>query len=538
MKKAQVHCDTKEFQHNVSRTVESDRYMTAQRTLLLAWVVAGVIPFILQLRSYLKFASPHKITQNLVVPYGLEKETESLGDVCPVEGMLLAGSWFNIEPTHYFTTDQGRLCHFVIPQYNVHGTFLIGNKSIEPYYTTPTSCMNSSLEYSQYFYHGSIGYYSFYEEQTGSYCQNDHTAYIVGQGLGTCDINGSLLAEDRGRSHYSYSLWYSIGGAIWIFYRALVLRRSFISSKRHGRMCDEMRENLNRKEAMVFVQESLRLAAHGATNYHRAVVLYLLIESIMTDLFLLIANDGFLAKVQYVSMGYNLSALLVMVFEIVEDTRCLSEKWRVPIKRLLLSYETAFVGEICTAALQQYSLTLLNRSNLKETRTTALAVSYYSWSLVGHGVFVLTIIALVISARALWALGYVWINHGTWAVFTAPCCVDKTLKLRNKMFLLGGYHWENGKLYYTVSALKSFGLLKVNEKDGTEFLVFRKIRWFRVLRDDLFVFAAVSNHRVEPCDERPRAGVVGFCDRRLGGPLVETGTHHPLNIHVKHKENC
>ncbi|KAG2829826.1 hypothetical protein PC112_g7935 [Phytophthora cactorum] len=272
MKKAQVHCDTKEFQHNVSRTVESDRYMTAQRTLLLAWVVAGVIPFILQLRSYLKFASPHKITQNLVVPYGLEKETESLGDVCPVEGMLLAGSWFNIEPTHYFTTDQGRLCHFVIPQYNVHGTFLIGNKSIEPYYTTPTSCMNSSLEYSQYFYHGSIGYYSFYEEQTGSYCQNDHTAYIVGQGL--------------------------------------------------------------------------------------------------------------------------------------------------------------------------------------------------------------------------------------------------------------------------VSALKSFGLLKVNEKDGTEFLVFRKIRWFRVLRDDLFVFAAVSNHRVEPCDERPRAGVVGFCDRRLGGPLVETGTHHPLNIHVKHKENC
>ncbi|KAG3118171.1 hypothetical protein PI124_g3561 [Phytophthora idaei] len=164
--------------------------MTAQRTLLLAWVVAGVIPFILQLRSYLKFAPPHKITQNLVVPYGLEKETESLGDVCPVEGMLLAGSWFNIEPTHYFTTDQGRLCHFVIPQYNVHGTFLIGNKSIEPYYTTPTSCMNSSLEYSQYFYHGGIGYISFYEEQTGSYCQNDHTAYIVGQGLGTWLITG------------------------------------------------------------------------------------------------------------------------------------------------------------------------------------------------------------------------------------------------------------------------------------------------------------------------------------------------------------
>ncbi|KAG6973088.1 hypothetical protein JG687_00001118 [Phytophthora cactorum] len=490
------------------------------------------------MRSFLKFVTPHKLTKSLIVPSGSPEETRNLVEICPVRALILSGVWWNVEPTHYYLVGSKRICHFVAPQYNTHGNYLIGATKVEPYDTTPTNCADDSYAFDQYFYHGSIGYYSFYEEQTGTYCAKDNTVYIFGNGLGSFDINGSFLAEDTGSGGYRHSFYYGLVGSIWVTYRALVLRRSFISCKRYGRRCDEVGENLNRKEAVIFVQESLRLAAHGATNYHRAVVLYLLIESIMTDLFLLIANDGFLAKVQYVSMGYNLSALLVMVFEIVEDTRCLSEKWRVPIKRLLFSYETAFVGEICTAALQQYSLTLLNRSNLKETRTTALAVSYYSWSLVGHGVFVLTIIALVISARALWALGYVWINHGTWAVFTAPCCVDKTLKLRNKMFLLGGYHWENGKLYYTVSALKSFGLLKVNEKDGTEFLVFRKIRWFRVLRDDLFVFAAVSNHRVEPCDERPRAGVVGFCDRRLGGPLVETGTHHPLNIHVKHKENC
>jgi hypothetical protein len=285
---------------------------------------------------------------------------------------------------------------------------------------------------------------------------------------------------------------------------------------------------------MVFVQEHLRLAAHGATNFHRAAVLYLLIEGIMTDLFLLIANDGFLAKIQYVSMGYNMSALLVMVFEMIESTLCLGEKWRVRIKRLLFSYETAFVGEVFTAALQQYSLTLLNRSELKESRPTALAVSYYAWSLIGHGVFVLSIIALVISVRALWALAYVWLRHQTWTIFTAPCCVDTTLRLRNKMVLLGGYQWENGKLYYTPSALKAFGALRTEEEDGAEFLVLRKINWFKVLKDDLFVIGAISSHHVEPCSARPCTGIVSFCDRRLGGVLGDDGNHRP-RIQVKKK---
>ncbi|KAE8883592.1 hypothetical protein PF003_g32238 [Phytophthora fragariae] len=255
----------------------------------------------------------------------------------------------------------------------------------------------------------------------------------------------------------------------------------------------------------------------------------------MTDLFLLIANDGILTKIQYVSMGYNLSALLVMVFEMFETTTWLCEKWRLRIKRLLFSYETAFVGEVFTAALQQYSLTLLNRSNFRESRPAALAISYYAWSLVGHGVFVLIIIALVVSVRALWALTYVWLNQHTWAVFTAPCCVDSTLKLRNKMFLLGGYRWENGKLYYTMSALKAFGLLKMEEEYGAEFLVLRKIHWFKVLKDDLFIIGAISNQRVEKCAERPCTGITSFCDRKLGGVGDEGENHQAAYIHVRNK---
>ncbi|KAJ8569127.1 hypothetical protein ON010_g6130 [Phytophthora cinnamomi] len=533
MKKAKVHCSTEISPRDAAMERRVERFITVQHKLLIAWIVAGVVPFVLQFRSYLKFATPHKITQSLVVPPGLEKQTVNLTDACPVDGMLLSGSWFNIDPTHYFSSQLGRLCHFVVPQYNVHGTFLIRDPTVKAYYTTPSGCMNDSFSYEQYFYHGSIGFYAFYEEQIGSYCSKDNTAYIVGQGLGTFDINGAILAEDTGSGSYRQSYWYCFCGAVWLTYRVLVLRRCFISCKRHGRICDAMNEDLNRKEAIVFVQEQLRLAAHGATNYHRAAVLYLLIEGIMTDLFLLIANDGFLAKIQYVSMGYNLSAILVMVFEIFESTSWLCEKWRVRIKRLLFSYETAFIGEVFTAALQQYSLTLLNHSHLKQSRPVALAVSYYAWSLVGHGVFVLTIIGLVISVRALWAMCYVWLNHHTWAIFTAPCCVDSTLKLRNKMLLLGGYHWENNKLYYTSSALKAFGLLKMEEEDGAEYLALRKIHWFKISHNDLFVVGAVSNHRVEPCAERPCTGTVTFCDRELGGVADDVRNRPASYIHVR-----
>ncbi|KAJ8569128.1 hypothetical protein ON010_g6131 [Phytophthora cinnamomi] len=513
-----------------------NRILTAQHKLLLVWLFAGVVPFALQMRSYLKFVTPHKITQSLIVPAGAAKETANLRELCPVQALILSGVWWNVQSTHYYLVGGKRICHFVAPQYNTHGNYLIGASKIVPYATTPTSCAKDSYTFDQYFYHGSIGYYSFYEEQSGTYCAKDNTVYIRGNGLGSFDINGSLLPNDTGSEGYRHSYYYGLVGSVWITYRALVLRRSFISCKRHGRMCDEKNESLSRKQAVIFVQENLRLSAHGATMYHRIALVYLLVEGIMTDLFLLIANEGFLAKIQYVSLGYNLSGFLLLIFEIIENTKCLREKHRLFFKRLWFSYETALLGEFLSAALQEQMITALNRTSILErSNSTALAVSYYFWSLVGHGIFVLALVAFVLSVRSIWAVGYVWSRYGrnTRAIFTEPCSVDSTLKLRNKMTSLGGYRLDNGRLYYRVDALKAFGLLKLEEKDGSEYLVLQKQYWLEPSRNNLFVIGMISGQSVEPCDERPCTGEVGFFEHKLGGTIDGSVSRRPLYVQVR-----
>lgn len=106
---------------------------------------------------------------------------------------------------------------------------------LPPFHTTPSSCSNDSYPFEQYLYHGSFGYYAFYEEAQGSYCAKDDTAYAVVNGVGTYDINGIFLARDSGSTFYRYSFWYGIVGGIWILYRALVLRRSFFHACVMGR---------------------------------------------------------------------------------------------------------------------------------------------------------------------------------------------------------------------------------------------------------------------------------------------------------------
>ncbi|ETN05420.1 hypothetical protein PPTG_23508 [Phytophthora nicotianae INRA-310] len=154
------------------------------------------------MRSYLKFVTPHKITQTLIVPSGIPEETTNLEELCPVRALFLSGVWWNVEPTHYYIVRGNRICHFVAPQYNTHGNYLIGPTKVDPYDTTPSNCADDSYAFDQYFYHGSFGYYSFYEEQTGTYCAKDNIVYIYGHGLGSFDINGSFLAKDRGNSGY------------------------------------------------------------------------------------------------------------------------------------------------------------------------------------------------------------------------------------------------------------------------------------------------------------------------------------------------
>ncbi|KAJ8576301.1 hypothetical protein ON010_g2906 [Phytophthora cinnamomi] len=241
----------------------NDRVFSAHRLLLVVWLVVGLVPLGLQARSYAKFLKPHKIPQSLVVPSGTQKEMENTTALCPAKGFILAGIWWNLEATHYYKTNHGIVCHSVIPQYNIHGNYWIGNSTTTPHRGTPPACANDSLAYNLYMYHGSIGFYSFYDEIDGTYCAKDNTGYVMANVLGTHDINGVFLADDMGSVESRMSYWYGIAGGLWLLYRGLTIRRSYLVCRCYGRKCDEMGVGINHKEAMVFVQESLRLSAHG-----------------------------------------------------------------------------------------------------------------------------------------------------------------------------------------------------------------------------------------------------------------------------------
>ncbi|KAE9049449.1 hypothetical protein PR001_g3300 [Phytophthora rubi] len=265
------------------------RFLTAERKLLAAWFVFGMLPFALQTRSYVRFVKPHEVSPSLVVPSELPKQTANLTTLCPVTAFVLAGIWCNFEATHYYRADQGIVCHAVMPQFNLHGNYFMGSSKVTPYPTTPSSCADDSLAFEQYLYHGSIGYYSYYEGEVGTYCTKDNTAYITVEVMGTYDINGAHLAADTGSTNTRISYWYIIVGVVWLVYRALTIRRSCVLCRRYGR------------------------------------------------------------RIQYASLGYNLSGFMLLVFEILENTKLLKEKWRLRIKRTFFSYETALVGELAIA---------------------------------------------------------------------------------------------------------------------------------------------------------------------------------------------
>ncbi|ETK80813.1 hypothetical protein L915_13595 [Phytophthora nicotianae] len=508
----------------------------AQRYLTAAWFCVGMMPLLLQIRSYLKFMTPHKITEILVGPSSVDGETARLSELCPVKELYIAQVRWNIEAGYYHEIEYGRLCHFVVPQYNIHGNYLLGPAKTDPSSTTPTSCADDSYPLEYYFYHGSIGYFAFYEEAKGTYCDKDKTAYVRVRGLGTYDINGPSLIHDTGDDSYRKSYWYSIFCGVWLLYRAIQMRRCYISCKRYARRCDFTQERVNRKIAVVYVQENMRLTAHGATNWHRAVMLYLLVEGLMSDLFMLIAQDGILVKIQYVSLGYNLSGVLLLVFEMIENMKWLHEKWRVFIKRLIFCYEASMIGELLSVVGLHHYITGINRSSLKDSNVTAVTVSYYVWSLVGHGIIVLGLVAFIISVRACWAVIYVCWKHRTLSIFFAPCCVDTTLALRNKMTLVGGYHWHNDKLYYKVDTLKAFGLLKMEKEDGSEFAVLRKLHWVEVPADSLYVIGTLAGEGMEPCTEKLCAGIISFFGHDIGGPAPNPiGVRRSLLVLEKNK---
>ncbi|KAJ8566349.1 hypothetical protein ON010_g6773 [Phytophthora cinnamomi] len=510
----------------IERIEQPSRVSVSQRLLMVVWLSVGILPLLLQIKSYWKFATPHKLSEALVVPENAARGTANIDTLCPVEGFFIASAWWNIAITHYYSVEHGHICHFVIPQYDIHGSYVLGAERVAPSSTTPSSCSEDSYSLEHYFYHGSISYYAFYEEAEGTYCADDKTAYVRVRGVGTFDINGGALAKDKGSDGYRFSYWYSLFGFSWLVYRVILLRRSYLMCKRYGIRFDHLQETLTRKAAVVYAQESLRLAPHSASNYFRVVVLYMLVEGVMSDLFLLIAQDGLFAKTQYISLGYNLSGLLSMVFEMIESRQWLNEKIRLLVKRLLFNYETCLVGELLGAGIMNHYLTWINRSHLRESRPVAVAVSYYVWSLVGHGVLVLGLTAFIVSIRFSLASAYMLWYHRTWRVFTAPCCVDTILGVRSKMIMLGGYSWTNGQLFYTVDALKAFGILKTVEDNGAEFLVLRRLHSVKVRREDLLVIGSVAGSYVEACSERSCVSPVALFDRDLGG-IVES----PRKLH-------
>ncbi|KAG7388723.1 hypothetical protein PHYPSEUDO_011916 [Phytophthora pseudosyringae] len=511
---------------------ENLRLFTAQRMLIGVWMCVGVLPLLLQARSYLKFVTPHKISQDVVVPASAQEHTADMETLCPMEGLVIAGAWWNVGITHYYEVEQGRVCHFVVPQYNIHGAYILGTELVPPSDTSPASCSENSYDLEYYFYHGSIGYYAFYEEAVGTFCANDNIGYVLVQGLGTYDSNGPNLSNDFGDTTYRRSYWYGLFGSIWIFYRSTMLRRSYISCKRYGRRCDSLHEPMRFKHAVVYVQESMRLSAHGARNYHRAILLYLLVEGLMSDLFMLIAQDGIFAKVQYISLGYNLSGVLSMLFEMVETMNWMGDTLRCFIKRLLFNYETALLGELACAAAMQYYLTGLNQSSLKGSKPVAEAVSYYIWSLVGHGIIVLGIVFVITSIRSIGAIISVRWNFGSFRLLISPCCVDTTLGPLCKMILLSGYVWEDGRLCYKAETLKSFGILKMAEEDGTHFLVLHKLHWAAIPRRDLIVVGEVNGHSVSRCSERPCTGIVSMFGLTLGGVAMNPPTRVALQQRI------
>jgi len=388
-------------------------------------------------------------------------------------------------------------------------------------------CEDDSFSLSYYLYHGSFGYYAFYEEASGSYCSKDNTMYVLVTGLGTFDSNGSALATHEATTGYHGSYWYGTVGSIWIAYRFCVLRRGLILCLRHGTRYENAQHRIRVVDAVVYVQESLRLSAHHAKNYHRLVLLYILAEGVMSELFMLIALEGFVGRLQYISLGYNLSGVMSMLFEMIESAQCLREKTRCLVKRLLFNHETVLVGEIvCAGAMQRY-LTSLNRTGLKDTTPQAEVASYYVWGLIGHGCIVGGCVLVLVVVRALGAVLYIQYRFRSLAVLVEPCCVDTTMGVRCKLLMLAGYIYENGKLYYRSSTLATLGILRVVEEDSSEHLAFHTLHWISP-GDDLLVIGIVSNQRVTPCQERPCAGLVSLFGHKLGGSIEESNHRQRL----------
>lgn len=384
-----------------------------------------------------------------------------------------------------------------------------------------------------YFYHGSISYYSFYEDDDGTVYADDWTAVIEVKQLGSFDLNGQSLANDGGGEEYRHSVCFGFVGLSWIIYRALIVRRSFVQVMRHLDRCEKHNISIALRDTIIYIQESARLTAHGANNLQRIGVVYGLLEGLMSDLFLFITKTGIFALAQCISLSYNLAGTISIVFEMVETSTCVAlgckAKWpRVvrTMKRLLFNDESTFFGEVLDMALFQTYVEALNHTKLQGTQHVALAISYYAWGLVGHGFVLAGMVFVLVSVRSLGAIVTTWWRFRTLAPLTSPCCVELALGAHQKLIRLAGYVWNENKLYYSESSLASYGLYTASNGENLSdsmsnkqlLLVHEKINWFVTPRDNLICVGTIKGKHVEYCKGAPRSySHIQFCDRILGG---------------------
>lgn len=506
------------------------RRFSAHEHVLIVWVVGTLLPLILQLRSFVFLVFPHSVPAHLFVKDHIEFTTHDIESNCPMTGMVIADGWWNVYPTRY--TDCGgeagdlRVCHFVVQHLNIHGAYSIqANSSI-----STSECRGSASHAPTlhlYYYHGSVGYVAFFAGGDGIYCEDERTAYVEMQTLGTAEINGKKLELDTGADSkdpnhpaHRWSSWHLCFGLIWILYRAIVAHRSLVLCIDFGKRCDRLGKYIDMQTAAVFVQESARLTAHRATNLYRGMIVYAMLESLMGDLFLLISKKGISARVQLASICYNIAGQISLQFEMSERSPQLSDKAYRTIRRLLFNHETAFIGEIVSAIAMPHYVDVLNHSSFRNSIGSARAVSLYVWSLVGHMALIFGLLAVVFSVRAIGALLIVCLRYEDIRVLTAPNSVESALRGRLKVVFLSGYVWQNGHLFYSCKALAALGLQRTEPdiEDDREMLVQYQAEWWSSSRrlKQVVVARIVGGHTVEKCEPYPTRADTVFCDRILG----------------------
>lgn len=242
----------------------------------------------------------------------------------------------------------------------------------------------------------------------------------------------------------------------------------------------------------------------------------------MADLFLFVTKEGFSAIVQLLSLGYNLSGILSMVFEMIESRKWAGNTLRV-VKRLMFNHEIAMIGELLCVTVLQMFITSLNRSALRDSVPVALAISYYAWGLMGHGIFAIGLALFLFATRAIGAVSSIWWRYRSLAPLFAPCCVDSALGIRQKLAITTGYCWNNGKLFYSKQSLSAYGLMHSAEETKSEaMLVQEKVHWFVTPVDGLVAIGIIKGTHVEPREERPHTGLVTSCSRMLVGQVHGT----------------